>query len=158
MMPTTIIVRAALFGAFWWVLTGGRADAWLFGAAVIALALAVSLRLQPPSAHGFSLIALLQFFVFFIVKSIKGGVQVAAMALRPRLDLQPTMLKIPLRLLGEEEQVFLISTLNLLPGTLSAVLEENCLQLHVLDARMPIEQDVRATEALVARVFRTRLS
>lgn len=157
MMLRAIVLRALLFCALWWVLTGGRSGAWFIGIITIGVALAFSLRLQPPTARHFSVAGMLEFFVFFLLKSMNGGLQVAAMALRPRLNLQPAILEIRLRLPHEAEQVFLAGTLNLLPGTLSVSLEGNLLQLHVLDARMPIEQEVRAAEAQIARLFRTDL-
>lgn len=158
MMLRTFLSRLLLFGVLWWILTEGRTDAWLIGGFTIALAIAASLVLQPPSTRRFSLAGLAGFILFFIVNSIKGGVQVAALALRPRLDLQPEMLEIPLHLSDEYAQIFLASALSLLPGTLSAGLDGNRLRLHVLDRRMPIEHEVRAAEIHVARLFGKPLS
>ena len=51
--------------------------------------------------------------------------------------------------------MLLINTLNLLPGTLSVGLDHDLLRLHVLDARLPIEAEVRAAEAHISRLLRT---
>lgn len=157
MMIRAILLRTVLLLALWWTLTGGAPGAWLIGSITLAGAVAASLWLQPPGRYRFSITGLLAFSAFFLMKSIKGGAQVAAMALRPRLDLHPDVLEIRLRLPHEAEQVVLASMLSLLPGTLSAGLEENCLHLHVLDSRLPIEQQVRAAEERVARLFGTAL-
>lgn len=157
MMLRALIMRAVLFAVLWWVLTGGAPDAWGVGAVTIALAVAVSLRLRAPGPLRLSIARVPGFLAFFLLQSIKGGMQVAGMAVRPRLDLQPTTMEIHLRLPDESSRVFLTGTLSLLPGTLSFGLNGNRLLLHVLDRRMPIEQEVRNTEVQVARLFRIAL-
>lgn len=152
------MVRLLLFAAIWWLLTGGSTKTWGLGALVVIAALTVSLRLLPPGPHHISLLSLLSFSIFFIVRSMIAGTQVAGYALRPRLDLQPVMLDVQLRLKHEPERVFLASTLSLLPGTLTASLEGRMLRLHVLDRRMPVEEEVRDVERRVARVFCSELT
>lgn len=153
----SVILRAALFCSIWWILTGGSAEAWPAGIGSVVLALTVSLWLLPPSPCRMVVGELPVFFAFFVASSVKGGMQVAEMALQPRLNLQPAMLEIPLRLPQEAERIFLVCMLSLLPGTLSTDLNGNRLQLHVLDSRLPIEQDVRNAELRVARLFGTCL-
>lgn len=152
-------IRAVLFAAIWWVLTGGESDAWVFGMVCVALALALSVYLLPPvTRRHLSLAGFLEFLVFFLVQSIQAGGQVAWMAMRPHLDLHPAILEIGLRLPEDAPRIFLAATLSLLPGTLSAGLEGNRLLLHVLDRRRPIEESVRRAEARVARMFQVELT
>jgi multicomponent Na+:H+ antiporter subunit E len=47
----------------------------------------------------------------------------------------------------------LVNTLNLLPGTVSVSLDGDRLSLHVLDARMPIAEEVLQAEARIARML-----
>ncbi|OGB23636.1 MAG: hypothetical protein A3I66_24290 [Burkholderiales bacterium RIFCSPLOWO2_02_FULL_57_36] len=157
MMLRAVTVRTVFFCVLWWMLTGGSLYGWITGLITIGLAVALSVRLHPPGRVHIRVTGIPVFFIFFLVKSVKGGIQVAAMALRPRLNLHPDVLEIRLRLPHEPEQIFLASILNLLPGTLSAGLEGNRLQLHVLDSRMPMEQEVRNAEAHVACLFGTEL-
>lgn len=152
-MIRTILLRTALLAAVWWAFTGGGAKAWGIGAPVIALALATGMYLQEHAASRLSLAGLPGFLLFFLSRSMKGGVQVAWMAVRPRMGLRPDLLDISLRLPGEAERLFLAGVLNLLPGTLSVGLEGRHLRLHVLDRRQPIEDEVRRAEAHVARLF-----
>ena len=156
-MMRAILVRGAFFCIVWWMLTGGSFYAWPVGLVTIALAVAVSIALYPPNMHRVRVRRVPGFFLFFLVKSIKGGVQVAAMALRPRLALHPEILELHLRLPHEAERIFLASILSLLPGTLSAGLDGNLLHLHVLDSRHPIEEEVRTAEDRVALLFGTVL-
>jgi multicomponent Na+:H+ antiporter subunit E len=48
--------------------------------------------------------------------------------------------------------------MSLLPGTLSTELRDDCLCLHVLDARLPVEADLRQVEIRVADLFGVSLS
>jgi multicomponent Na+:H+ antiporter subunit E len=156
MMARTIMLRAIMFAVLWWALTEGRTDSWGIGAGSVLLATAASVKLMPP-AIAMSLAGLPGFLGFFLMQSLKGGVQVASMALRPRLDLRPGWLEVPLRLPEGPARVLLAGTMNLLPGTVSAGLERNCLRLHVLDERMPVEREVRTAEERVARLLGLKL-
>ena len=80
-------------------------------------------------------------------------VQLVWKALRPRPDLRPVVLDIPLRLPEGGARLFLAATLNLLPGTLSAGLQGGHLRIHVLDQRFPVEAEVRAVETRIARLL-----
>ncbi|MDP2787561.1 MAG: Na+/H+ antiporter subunit E [Pseudomonadota bacterium] len=109
-----LLWRGAWFSALWWVLTLGRADSWRVGAVSVALALAASLILLPPTGKRLSLRGLAGYLAFFLAQSVRGGVQVAGMALSPRFDLRPGVLEITLRLPDGAGRVVLANTLNLL--------------------------------------------
>ena len=147
-----VLWRGALFAVLWWVLAEGRADSWGVGGVSVILALAASLVLLPPAKGRFSPLGLAAFVGFFLVQSVKGGIQVAAMALRPRLDLAPAMVDLPIALPPGLARVMLVNTLSLLPGTLSVRIEGDQLRLHVLDRRLPIMEELRAAEAAIARI------
>lgn len=155
-MMQAIVFRAACFGLAWWTLTGGTSKTWMLGMIVVGLTVALSIYLMPPGG-GVALRALPGFIAFFIQNSIRGGVQVAMMAVSPRPALSPAMLEMTLRLPDETSRVFLACTLNLLPGTLSAGLEGDRLVLHVLNREMPIEAEVRMAEERIARLLRMEL-
>lgn len=149
------LARGLAFALLWWVLTEGRSDSWGVGLVSVALATFASLWLWPSSGAGrLSIVGLFGFASFFLIESVKGGVQVAAMALRPRLDLEPALVEVPLTLPPGSATVLLVNTLSLLPGTLSVRIEGNRLRMHVLDARLPVLDAVRAAEARIARLFR----
>ncbi|HEV2609478.1 MAG TPA: Na+/H+ antiporter subunit E [Noviherbaspirillum sp.] len=156
-MLKSVVVRAGLLYLVWWIMSGGRSDAWLFGLVVVALAVVVSLRLQPRRAIAFSITGFLLFLIFFLGRSLKGGAQVAAIALMPRMSLHPAIVEVELRLPHETERIFLVSILSLLPGTLSAGLDKHRLLLHVLDSRLPVEEEVMNAEWQVARMFGVEL-
>lgn len=156
-LARALCLRGALFICLWWILTG-RADAWGVGLAAVVPALVVSLILLPPSDKRLAWRGLAGYLGFFLAQSVRGGVLVAIMALRPRPDLCPGVQEFTLRLPDGAARVVLANTLNLLPGTLSVGLEGAHLRLHVLDMRRPIAAEVRIAERHVARMFGLRLA
>jgi multicomponent Na+:H+ antiporter subunit E len=153
-----VLWRSALFAGLWWLLSDGRADSWGVGSVSILAATTLSLRLLPPVPTYVSRIGLLRFVFFFFVQSLRGGIQVAWFALRPRLGLRPGIHEISLRLPEGIGRVLLANTLSLLPGTLSVELEGSRLCLHVLDEQAQTEADVRHAEARVAQMLGLKLT
>ena len=153
MILRTVLWRIVLFIAAWWILTQGKADSWGIGLVSIVSALIVSLILLPPGLFRFSFAGLFFFLLYFLNRSLKGGFQVALMAVQLDLDLHPNIQKIPLRLPEGLGRVILVNTLNLQPGTLSVDLTASSLYLHVLDERQPIEAQVRDIEKLIAHML-----
>ncbi|MDO9635933.1 MAG: Na+/H+ antiporter subunit E [Thiobacillus sp.] len=152
-----LLWRGALFALLWWALTDGRPGSWGVGGISVALATATSLYLLPPVETYVSRIGLARVLVFFFVQSLRGGVQVAAFALRPRLGLKPGFHELALRLPAGLGRVLLANTLSLLPGTLSVELDGDRLCLHVLDETAPTEAEVRVVEDRLAHMLGLRL-
>lgn len=154
-----VAIRAALprafgFALLWWVLAEGRMETWGVGLASVLLATLASLRLWPRGENGLSLPGLLGFAGFFLIRSLQGGLQVAIQALRPRMALAPDLLELPLTLPAGLPRVLLANTVSLLPGTLSVHLRGDRLRLHVLDRRLPVAEEVRQTQARIARIWK----
>ena len=146
--------RGLALAGLWWVLAEGRADSWGIGVVCVVLALIASLWLSPPGPSRVSFGALVQFAGFFLVQSASSGALVARLAMRPRLDLAPTMLEIPTGLPPGPARVLLICTLSLLPGTLAVRLEGDLLRVHVLDTRLHVEAEIDAAQRHIARLLR----
>ncbi len=153
MIVRALLLRGAALALLWWVLSEGRADSWLVGGVSLGLALAASLALSPPGRAGLSLRGVAAFAGFFLVQSARGGLQVALMALRPRLRLEPELLTLPTTLPPGPLRILLVNTLNLLPGTVVARIDGDLLHLHVLDARLPIADEVRRVEGRIAALL-----
>ena len=71
--------------------------------------------------------------------SIRGGAQVAWMALRGPSALQPGLLELQVRLPPGGPRILLVNALTLMPGTLGVELARKTLRLHVLDERLPVD-------------------
>jgi len=145
-------VRAVLFALIWWILTGSVLNSWLIGVPVVMLATSVSMVIQPPST--WSAIGLVRFIPFFLWHSLHGGVDVARRALHPRLPISPQIVEHRWRLPPGLPRVFMANTVSLLPGTLSAELDEKRLCVHVLDKTGVFAAQLSNVEAHVSRVFR----
>lgn len=152
-MMRALIVRGLAFASLWWLLAEGRQDGWLLGSIAVAAATWASMKFYPPGAHGLRLAALPGFLAFFLVNSVRGGWQVALMALRGRAALQPAFLELPLNLPAGAPQVLLTNMLGLMPGTVGVELADNRLRLHVLHQGLPVVAEARALELRVAALF-----
>ncbi|MDP1718356.1 MAG: Na+/H+ antiporter subunit E [Burkholderiales bacterium] len=153
-MTAALLRRGILFALLWWILSEGRAGSWGLGAVAVAVALWASVRLLPLASGRISLVGLFAFLGYFIWNSVRGGAQVALIALRGRQALQPDILEMQLSLPSGASRILMVNVLGLMPGTLGVRLEGDRLRLHVLDARMPIAAAVRALEARIAVIFR----
>jgi multicomponent Na+:H+ antiporter subunit E len=143
--------RCIFFLALWWVLTEGRPTDWGFGLAVAAVAAAFSLLQE--TGRRFRPSGLLRFAPFFLWESFLAAVEVARLALGPRLRLVPSLVSYRPRLRTLEAQVFFANTVSLLPGTLTADLWEGELRLHVLVAGPHVHDKLAAVEERVAALF-----
>lgn len=152
-MAGTMLRRSLLLAILWWVLTEGRPDTWGLGLVGVAAALASSLILLPRRRR-LALARVPGFLGYFLWHSAKAGAQVAAIALRFRLDLRPAVLELPLALPGGMPRILMAAVLGLMPGSISVRLADGRLRVHALDERLPVAAAAHALEARIARLFR----
>ncbi|MFW2373703.1 MAG: Na+/H+ antiporter subunit E [Gammaproteobacteria bacterium] len=143
--------RGGLFLLIWWALTDGATNSWWIGVPAVLLALMSSAMLLPPI--DFVWYQFLRFVPFFLMYSLRGGIDVAWRAFHPRMPIYPDLVEYPIRLPPGLPRVFLANTVNLLPGTLSAALEQNIMKIHVLDSRQNFLAELESVEQSVARIF-----
>lgn len=124
----SILLRLASFMLIWWILTNGETSSWWFGVPAILLALIASIILVPP----LNLVwyECFRFIPFFLKNSLIGGIDVAWRAFHPRLPIAPELIEYSFKLPLGLSQVFMANTVNLLPGTLSAAIDNNILKVH----------------------------
>lgn len=74
------------------------------------------------------------FLGFFLLGSLRGGIDVAWRALQPRLPIEPQFRRFTLELPQGQPRTLMVSILSLMPGTLSAELEDDgtTLVVHAL--------------------------
>lgn len=152
---STIISRGVLFTLIWWILTDGTLLSWWIGIPVVLMAIAASAALlpaQPLVWHEF-----LGFVPFFLMRSLRGGADVAWRAFHPSMPISPNLIEYRTQLPPGLPQVFMANTISLLPGTLSAELDRGVIKVHVLDGRSDFLAELKAVEQRVARLFGTSL-
>ncbi len=88
----------------------------LAGAALSAWLATVKPRPVPP-------LRVPSFALFFVIESMRGGLDVAWRALHPALPIEPQFHRFELRLPEGQPRTLMVSVLSLMPGTLSAELE-----------------------------------
>ncbi len=142
--------------ATWLILTAGDFGSWVIGLPFIALAI----LLQPISETRFfknspflNMIGLVQFAYFFIVESLRGGLDVSWRVLAPKPRVDPVFYDYSMQLQLPSSQQFFIGSLSLLPGTLSADLNNNQVRIHSLDQHTNTTQGIKRLEHLVGKIF-----
>jgi multicomponent Na+:H+ antiporter subunit E len=90
---------------------------------------------------------------FFLIESLRGGLDVAWRSLHPRLPVRPEFFEYEIGLPQGQPSTLLISVISLLPGTLSAELQrqEHVLVVHSLSPGG--HASVQALERQIARLY-----
>jgi multicomponent Na+:H+ antiporter subunit E len=146
-----VLQRGLLFALLWWILVEGANESWWVGIPAILLVTASSAALLAPVNLVWR--ELFRFIPFFLIRSLVSGADVAWRALHPRMPIAPDLIVYPLRLSPGLPQVFMANTVSLLPGTLSAALDSNCLTVHVLNKRKDILRELETLERKIAALF-----
>ena len=107
-----------------WLILDGWQTLWLGLPASMAAAMLAS-SLAPDHRHFWLSWRLAGFLGFFLWESLRGGVDVGWRAMHPRLPISPAFCRHRMTLPDGQPRTLLISTISLLPGTLSADLEDD---------------------------------
>lgn len=150
-----VCARALLFLLVWWVLTNGDLASLGVGIPTALAAGVLSVFLQPTVR--LSALAGLKFLPFFLLHSVKGGVDVAWRVFHPSLPINPVMLEYPTQLPEGFARMMMLSIITLLPGTLSVDLDTGVLKIHVLNGTDGITDELRSIERHIAKIFYTPL-
>ena len=160
-MPSALLkpagIRFAVITAAWLVLTDGSLAYWGLALLVISAATAASLVTMPVGAWRWSLTGLARFLPYFAMQSLRGGYDVSRRALHPGLPIHPGVVRYQLQLPDGPGRVFLVNTLNLMPGTAAVSLEGDVLEVHALDRTAQVSDSIRALEVRVADLFALEL-
>jgi multicomponent Na+:H+ antiporter subunit E len=152
-MIRSILLRGLGLCGVWWALTDGRMANWWLGAIGIALAVAASLRVLPAGHRRFNVAALPSFVAYFLWHSMRGGVQVAAFALRPRPNIAPAIVYLTPALPPGGPRLLMLYALALMPGTVGVRMDPSGLTVHVMDAGAPVASEAQSLENHIARLF-----
>jgi multicomponent Na+:H+ antiporter subunit E len=116
----------------WFALNGF--SLFVVGLLAAAAGGALAGALATERAYAIGPVRLAAFLTFFLLSSLRGGLDVAWRAIQPSLPIQPALLRIRHGLPAGQPRTLFVSVLSLLPGTLSADLVEGgeTLIVHVL--------------------------
>lgn len=135
----------------WWAITEGDLAALPIGLPAIAIALLLCSRM--PWSPTLRLTGFLRFLPIFLWRSLAGGIDVATRALTPRMRLAPSLVEYRTSLAAGLPRVVFANVISLLPGTLSAELNDDVLCLHLLFDAAVDETELGRLEVAVARLF-----
>ncbi len=153
----SLLLRTGVLTLTWWILANGDPASLGLGLPVSVAAAALSIPLAPPRRTGLRLAGVLPYAVYFVSRSVAGGLDVARRALAPALPIDPALVAYRIRLTGVTSRVLFANTISLLPGTLSARIDGDILHVHALDASSSIDEDLRTLEARVGALFGQQL-
>lgn len=149
-----MVVRGALLGLLWWVLTEGEPPGWYYGVVAVVAALVLSLRLSPPAAPRGRWVSragqTVRLLLWFLVHSVLGGIDVSRRILARRVDVVPEVQRHPLRLEPGHQRQVALAMVSLMPGTLMVSMEEDTALIHVLDSRIRVAENWDALQRRIA--------
>lgn len=146
-----VLRQAAMLVGLWLVLTGADIGSLVVGFPAVLLATLASRRLVARKRVNFA--SLLAFLPFFLLRSLAAAFDVARRTFAPRLLISPGLVSYDISLRQGLSRVVFMNTVSLLPGTLSAALEDDRLTVHVLDAGRDHPGELARLEKIMARIF-----
>ncbi len=152
-MAKLIFQRTVWLLLLWWIVSENLPGGSGLGLVAILAALTASLYLLPPGTGRIRIGPLLGFLLHFVWNSLLAGLQVTRLAFRGPKALNPAMLDLELALPVGPPALLLVNAIGLMPGTLGVSLTGNRLRLHTLDARLPVEAEIRALEDRIRPIF-----
>jgi multicomponent Na+:H+ antiporter subunit E len=128
--------RVIIFSIFWMLLTGWEPSSWGIGAVCIIMASLLSIYLrgqQQTVQKRINPAKVLSFSYYFFIQSMRGGLEVAQLALIPNSNFSPGMVTYQTDLTNESQIFALMQLLSILPGTVSTKRKGREITIHVLN-------------------------
>lgn len=123
-----------LYLFLWIILSGARVEP--FPLVFILILSLITPYIFTLSYRRVSILGVLRLSFWFLLYSIKGGMQVALFALKPKLNLSPFIHTHRLKNHTSFTLSLLANIYSLMPGTLTIEEREGVLKLHILDERL----------------------
>jgi len=150
-----LAMRSAGYFIFWLVLTGVEANDFVPGLIGAVISARVSLELLPANTLNFRPVPAFRLFVRFLGQSLSAGIQVARLALDPRLPLAPGLVVHRTALPEGPVRDAFATISSLLPGTLpSGTGEGDAMIVHCLDILAPVNEQMEGEERRFASALR----
>ena len=160
--PTTrpsralILIKQILgFGLLWWILTEGASPLTALGVLGVGLAVLASLRLAPMESWRIRPWQVMRFLPYFLWQSLLGGLDVALRAMRPTVNVDPTVIVHVFKVKTESARVLFLWVVSLLPGTAGVDLHGDQAWVHVLDETLADPKKLEDLERRIASMLST---
>lgn len=151
-----MLIAIGLSSVFWVLLTDGEPSSWLLGLPAIALTVWIIHRFplssEPLKIH---LGPCLKFIPWFLLKSIRGGLEVSRLALSRSLSLQPALFEHECALVDPRSRAIFAMCLNVLPGTTTVRMDAGTIQIHSLTSVDAARLEVAELEGKISRMLVT---
>jgi multicomponent Na+:H+ antiporter subunit E len=149
------LLLSTLILALIWIILAGVDDpsSWIIGAPAVMAAAWSRGRLVQTRSLRVSIPGALRFLIFFVAESFKGGIDVAARVVGPKVRVEPGFFDYRLALDRPAARVFFADMVSLLPGTLSADLDGQIVTVHALDCTLDPAPELARLEQRVAGFF-----
>jgi len=145
----TVLSTALVLAMLWLLLAGPDPTGWLVGLPAIVLAIGCLVALPGAARADFRLPALARLVGAFLRDSLRGAIDVGLRCLtrnpigRTRIVRWRTGLRSP------AARLVLVHAISLVPGTLTARVRGDTLDVHVLDSLTPYRTELAALEARI---------
>lgn len=139
----------------WFALTGTDLKSWAVGGPVVLIAAWLS-RAVPAPRTQFKLrwLGVPSFLWFFAIESVRGAWDVSRRVLHPKLPIHPGFVHFTTSIPNGPARRLFTNLVSLLPGTLSARLDENRVVVHALDRDADVQAALRNVEQRVLKLVR----
>jgi multicomponent Na+:H+ antiporter subunit E len=152
-------IRLAVFSIVWLFLTEWQLNSLMVGSIFIVAASLLSVYLAPKYRHTAQLLKspkkIVLFLSYFAIQSVRGGWDIAKLALIPTSKTSPGIIHYRTNLIDDSQVFTLIQILNLLPGTVSACRDGRDLSIHVLDLSSFKQSDIDDCQWWVTQLIGT---
>ncbi|MEE4271033.1 MAG: Na+/H+ antiporter subunit E [Thermoanaerobaculales bacterium] len=144
-----------MLALIWFGFNGSDTASWIVGVPSVLIAAWAATRYPGRRSLRFRLTGFVGYSVYFLRQSLLGGWDVARRVLTRDMPIEPGHVSYTTALPAGPARDLLLSTISLLPGTLSAGLDGDRIDVHALDATSDVEADLGRLERRVAGVFST---
>ena len=152
-----LVKYGLIFTLIWLLLTKGNVHAWVIGIVTVPLAIGCALFLLPPPEQQGALrvrfTGLIQFLPFFLWESLHAGWDSALLVIHPHKQVKPAFIHYRTQLPEGRPQLYFLHIINLLPGTLSAGINDGELLVHILDTDSDYQQGLVYCEQRIQSLF-----
>lgn len=146
----------AVFVLVWWILVTPRTGVWVAGAVAVAVGGLFHTGLGGRGGYAMTARGLAGFIPYFLMQSVRGGLDVARRAFSPGPPLSPGFVDHRLSLPEGPPRIFFVNCLSLLPGTFSARVDGADVRVHLLADDGSGPERLGQLEAKVAALFGIR--